>query len=100
MPHRLHNTHRVTRTTVSPFTLTSWSSLRFLAGTGDTVTKKPRVRGASSFCDARHGPALPVTHSGERILQDHGVVAVRAGGDDADRAPGQLFQRTQVGTCG
>jgi hypothetical protein len=29
MPHRLHSTHRVTRTTVSPFTLTSWSSRRF-----------------------------------------------------------------------
>src|SRR5690606_13247377 len=36
----------------------------------------------------------------ERILQDHGVVAVRAGGDDADRAAGQFLQRAQVGAGG
>src|SRR5690606_26921961 len=38
-----------------------------------------------------------VVASSKRILQDHGVVAVRAGGDDADRAAGQLLQSTQVG---
>src|SRR5690606_3030335 len=38
--------------------------------------------------------------SGERILQDHGVFAVRAGGDDADRAAGQFLQRAQVGAGG
>src|SRR5690606_18767142 len=46
---------------------------------------------------AWRAPGDPVVASGERILQDHGVFAVRAGGDDADRAPRQLLQRTQVG---
>src|SRR5690606_33691944 len=45
-------------------------------------------------------PARAYPASGERILQHHRVLAVRAGADDRQRAAGQLFQRAQVGAGG
>lgn len=68
MPHRPHNTHRVIRTTVSPFTLTSWSSLCFLADPADTVTKKPRLRGAFPVTYAGQRPALPQANGSCRTM--------------------------------
>src|SRR5690606_10352147 len=46
------------------------------------------------------GEACSAAPSGERVLQHHGVVAIRTGADDADRAAGQFLQRAQVGACG
>src|SRR3546814_11311480 len=42
----------------------------------------------------------PPFGSGERILQHHRVLAVRAGADDGDRASGPFLQRAQVGAGG
>src|SRR3546814_5349992 len=54
--------------------------------------KKPRIAGLFQ--------SRPPFGSGERILQHHRVLAVRAGADDGDRASGQFLQRAQVGAGG